>query len=121
MSVKVIYVAGPFRAMNANGRVNCWGVQKNIMAAMVLALEVWKLGHAAICPHSNTMFFSDADGCADNVWLEGDLELVLRSDAILMTPDYERSSGARAERLYAEQHDIPVFLSLDSLKEWLNS
>ncbi len=114
--MKVVYVAGPFRSVNPNGRSNSWGVQSNVMRAMALALEVWKLGHAAVCPHSNTMFFQDADGCVDDVWLNGDLEILKRCDAVLMTPDYERSSGARAERDEALRVGLPVF---ETLAEWL--
>lgn len=86
---------------------------------MTLALEVWKMGAVAICPHSNTMFFSDADGCGDDVWLEGDLELVLRCDAMLLTPDWERSSGARAERVFANEHGIPTFDTVEEVRSWL--
>lgn len=118
--MKLIYVAGPFRAINPNGKTNCWRVQENIMAAMSLALEIWKAGHAALCPHANTMFFQDADGCADDVWLKGDLEMLRRCDAVLVTPDWERSSGAREEVAYAHEHSIPVFYNFEILKEWLN-
>jgi hypothetical protein len=119
--MKLVYVAGPFRSMNQNGKSNAWGVQSNIMAAMKLALEVWKLGHAALCPHANTMFFQDADGCADEVWLEGDLEMLKRCDAVLVTPDWQRSSGARKEVLEACEAGIPVFQTLEALKVWLNT
>jgi len=115
----VVYIAGPFRSMNANGRSNAWGVQKNVMAAMALALEVWKRGHAALCPHSNTMFFQDADGCADSVWLEGDLELLRRSDAMLLTENWMQSSGARHERNVAVQLGKPVFYSVREFDRWL--
>lgn len=90
------------------------------MRAMSLALEVWKLGHAALCPHANTMFFQDADGCDDEVWLEGDLEMLKRCDAVLVTPDWQRSSGARAEVQKASEWGIPVFFTIETLKEWLN-
>lgn len=90
------------------------------MAAMGLALEVWKLGHAALCPHANTMFFQDADGCADEVWLDGDLEMLKRCDAILVTPDWQRSSGARKEVQYATELGIPVFFNIEELKVWLD-
>ena len=118
--MKLVYVAGPFRAMNPNGKSNAWGVQTNIMAAMKLALEVWKLGHAALCPHANTMFFQDADGCADEVWLDGDLEMLRRCDAVLVTPDWQRSSGARREVQEASTLGIPVFFNIDELKVWLD-
>jgi len=115
----VVYVAGPFRSMNANGKVNAWGVQKNVMRAMELGLEVFKRGCAAIIPHANTMFFQDADGCADDVWLKADIELLKRSDAILMTDNWKRSSGARAEHDLAVERGIPVLYSVDELDEWL--
>ena len=118
--MKVIYIAGPFRATNqATGKSDAWGVQQNVMRAMGLALEVWKLGHAAMCPHSNTMFFQDADGCEDRVWLDGDLELLARCDAVLLTPDWARSSGARAEKHFAQERGMPVFQLLGDLKAWL--
>ena len=118
-SRKIVYIAGPFRSVNADGKSNAWGVQCHVMNAMKVALEVWKLGAVALCPHSNSMFFQDADGCEDNVWLEGDLELVLRSDAMIMTEDWRRSSGATAEKAFAETHGIPVFESIAELEIWL--
>lgn len=119
--MKLIYVAGPFRSSNANGKSNAWGVQNNVMNAMRIALEVWKAGHAALCPHANTMFFQDADGCDDSVWLEGDLEMLRRCDAMVMAPNWDLSSGARAEKTFAEAHSIPVFTTPDELKAYLES
>jgi hypothetical protein len=109
--MKVIYIAGPFRAPDQ------WGQQQNVMAAMALALEVWKLGHAAICPHSNTMFFQFA--APDHVWLDGDLAILRRCDAVLMAPAWPMSSGARAEHDDALSRGMPVFYSVESLRDWL--
>lgn len=118
--MKVIYIAGPFRSINeATGKSDAWGVQQNVMKAMTLALEVWKLGHAALCPHSNAMFFQDAHGCEDRVWLEGDLELLRRCDGVLLIDNWARSSGARAEKAYAKSIGLPVFMELRDLKDWL--
>lgn len=105
--MKVIYIAGPFRGPSA------WDVQQNIMRAMALALEVWRRGAVALCPHANTMFFQDA--APDRVWLEGDLELLKRCDAVLLTDDWERSSGARAEVVFAREHGIQVLFSIDEV------
>lgn len=121
--MKVVYVAGPFRAgvlgSTDHRAQDSWGIQTNVMAAMKLALDVWRLGAVALCPHSNTMFFQNAAGTADDVWLKGDLELLRRSDAVLMTPDWHRSSGAIAERKFAEDSGIPVFETVDTLRDWL--
>lgn len=111
--MKVVYVAGPFRGKNS------WEIEQNIRRAECLALEVWRLGAAVICPHTNTRFF---DGAADDkVWLSGDLELLRRCDAMILTADWERSSGARAEAEHAKERQIPVFHNLIELKDWLNT
>jgi nucleoside 2-deoxyribosyltransferase len=110
---KVIYVAGPFRGPNH------FVIAENIRNAERLALEVWKLGAAALCPHANTAHFQDA--APDWVWLDGDLEMLRRCDGILVTPDWQRSAGAREEVAYATQRGIPVFLTLEDLAFWLNA
>lgn len=115
--MKLIYVAGPFRSVGYNGQQNCWGIQVNVMHAMALALEVWRRGHAALCPHANTMFYQNA--AADEVWLEGDLEMLRRCDAILLTDNWERSSGARAEAEFAKSIGLPVLYDTNDLDAFL--
>lgn len=109
--MKVGYVAGPFRGKSH------WEIAENIRNAERLALEVWRLGAACICPHSNTAHFQDA--APDHVWLDGDLEMLARCDFVLMTPDYQRSSGATAELKFAQEKRIPVFFDLPTLERWL--
>jgi len=109
--MRVIYLAGPFRAPNS------WEIEQNIRRAETLALEVWKMGAACICPHSNTRFFQGA--APDELWLDGDLAMVKKCDGILMTPDWKESVGATVEHDTAMQHDIPVFYDLQSLKRFL--
>ena len=111
--MKCVYVAGPYRGAHN------WEIEENIRRAERLALEVWRSGAACICPHSNTRFFQGA--APDHVWLDGDLEILARCDAVLMTHDWERSSGARAEEQFAREKNIPVFYTLDVLRDWLCS
>lgn len=109
--MKVIYIAGPFRGPNH------WAVEQNIRRAETLALEAWRLGCAVICPHTNTRFF---DGAADDkIWLDGDIEIMLRCDAVLLTDNWQQSSGAKAEVAVARDAKIPVLLSLQELQSWL--
>ena len=107
----VVYVAGPFRAKNS------WDMEQNIRRAEELALEVWRAGFACICPHSNTRYYQGA--APDHVWLEGDLAILKKCDVVLMTPDWQRSNGATAERNYAFGQGIPVFDSLQALNQQL--
>lgn len=101
--MKVAYIAGPYRAKSLRGVID------NIRAAEKVAMKYWNLGYAVICPHMNCALF---DGTApDEVWLEGDKELLRRSDVIVMLPTWRKSSGARAE------HDLAKELSKEIIYE----
>jgi len=117
--MKVIYVAGPFRCSSQHvpGQQDSWGIQQNVMRAMGLALEVWQMGAAAVSPHANTMFFQNA--APDDVWLDGDLAILAKCDAVLMTSDWLKSTGAKAEKKYADSLGIPVLFSIDEVEEFL--
>jgi hypothetical protein len=45
----------------------------------------------------------------DEVWLEGDLELMRRCDAVLLVPGWKQSSGTVAEVTEARRMGLPVF------------
>jgi hypothetical protein len=109
--MKLIYIAGPFRA------ANYWLQEQNIRRAETAALEVWKLGTAVICPHANTRFFQGA--VPDHVWLDGDLEIIRRCDALLLVEGWENSVGARGEVEMAKQYGLKIFRNINELKSWL--
>ena len=50
------------------------------------------------------------------MWLEGDLEMLRRCDAVLVVPGWEKSSGTRAEIAEANACGIPVFYALEALQ-----
>ncbi len=99
--MKVVYIAGPFRAENA------WEVEQNIRRAEELSLELWREGIAAICPHTNTRFFQGA--APDDVWLAGYLEVLRRCDAVLTVDEWTHSAGAQAEVEEAQRCGVKVF------------
>jgi hypothetical protein len=112
-NLPVVYIAGPYRAPTP------WQVLGHIRAAQAAALAVWKLGAVALCPHSNTALF---DGeCDDRVWLAGDLELLRRSDAVLMVGQWQQSVGASAEHAAAGLLKLPIFYSprAGALQTWI--
>ena len=75
-------------------------------------------GLAAICPHANTEKMDDA--VSEEEFIERDLEIVERCDAILMLPGYEHSQGAIAEMRHAVSCSLPVFSwdDLKPLRDW---
>lgn len=110
--MKVVYVAGPYRGPDN------WAIAENIRNAERLALEVWVMGAAAICPHANTAHFQGA--LPDAVWLEGDLVLLERCDAVVVVHPWIHSKGTEAEIEYALSKGMPVFYDIGMLKEWLD-
>jgi nucleoside 2-deoxyribosyltransferase len=106
----VVYIAGPYR-----GKDN-WEIEQNIRRAEELALDVWRAGFTALCPHTNTRHFQGA--LPDEAWLDGDLAMLERCDAVLMTPDWHRSQGAVAERDHAFNKAINVFYSIGELNAY---
>lgn len=108
--LRVIYIAAPYRAPNA------YGVHLNCIKAEAAAFQVWANGMVALCPHMNTRNFDGA--LKDEVWLKGDLELLRRCDAMLLTGAWQGSSGVKAEIAFAETHLIPIFTSLGTLMDW---
>jgi hypothetical protein len=50
-------------------------------------------------------------------FIEGDLEIIARCDAILMLPGWERSEGSRMEYSRAVELRMPVYLSVEDVPE----
>jgi hypothetical protein len=87
--MKVVYVAGPYRAPDA------WRVEQNIRAAEEVAFEVAKLGHSYICPHTNARYF---DGTLTaQFWIDMTMQLMLRCDGVVLAPGWEDSAGSLGE------------------------
>lgn len=91
MKQLVIYVAGPYRAPSAKE------ISENVRRAEAVGQEILRRGHVALCPHSMTHDWDIGTGLADEVFLETDLVLLSRCDAICMVEGWDRSVGARAE------------------------
>jgi len=99
----IAYVAGPYRGATDAER------DANIDRAGELAKVLWALGYMAFCPHTNTAGF---DGIVpDAAFLEGDLVMLQRCDLIVMTPDWEKSTGAIGEYHAARKQGLPVFVA----------
>jgi nucleoside 2-deoxyribosyltransferase len=106
--VKVLYISGPYRGKDA------WAIERNIRRAEVIALEVWKLGVVALCPHTMTRFYQGA--LPDQMFLAGDLELMTRCDGVLAIDGWDESTGARIEVRYAKERGLPVFVSVGEVE-----
>lgn len=97
----LLYVAGPYRAPTERGLI------ENIRMAEAIAFQLWHMGFAVICPHLNTAHFGGEDD--DSLWLDGDLEMIRRCDALVTVPVWEHSDGTQQEVWWANWWGLPVF------------
>jgi len=101
--MRVLYLAHKYRDKRGP-----FGIVQNVHAASLVAVELWNMGAAVICPGMNTFLF---DGAApDDVWLKGDLAIINRCDGVVMHPSWIDSSGAKDEANHSDRNRIPVWL-----------
>jgi nucleoside 2-deoxyribosyltransferase len=112
--MKVIYVAGPIRAKGS-----FWKREQNIRAAEEVALQLWKMGFAVICPHTMCRYYDDMNPREAGFYLRGDLELIKRSDAIMLLDDWEESEGSVDEHSFAIKEGMLIFYGLDDFRTFL--
>lgn len=105
----ICYIAGPYRGANA------WEIRQNIIRAEAKAFTIWELGAVALCPHLNTAHFQGS--LDDHVWLDGDLEMLRRCDALVLVAGYGHSAGAIAELTFARELGLMVFFPTDTTGE----
>jgi hypothetical protein len=111
--VKVIYTAGPYRGPGWND------VWNNIISARAAARTLWLKGWAVICPHSNSIFM-DGPEIPAMTFLNGDLEIIRRVDAVVMLPGWEWSEGSLGELELAKELGIPIYYSIQEVPDGRN-
>lgn len=93
--LSVVFICGPYRGKTI------WEVRENIRQAEEEALRWWKKGYVVICPHKNSALMDGGLGLSpeeeDRIWLEGSLELLRRSDIVVMTGKWNSSEGSLME------------------------
>lgn len=109
--MKLVYIAGPYRGQTISD------VHDNIQRARSAAISVLKTRSDwfPITPHMNTAFLDGV--CDDRVFLDGDIELMLRCDAVLMLPRWKESEGAKNEHQTAQENGIEIFYGIEEIKE----
>jgi hypothetical protein len=97
----ICFISGPFSAPTE------WERRNNTWKAQLVGLQVAKLGAWPHVPHANTgAFYGEV---SEAQALAGCLELLRRSDALVLVEGWERSAGAKAEAEEAARRMIPVF------------
>jgi len=107
--MQLAYVAGPYTGANHNE------VHENIENARRVAVELWRLGYAVICPHLNSAFMS---GVVDeSVFYAGGIEMLRRCDLVVLVGKWEESTGTMREIDEAKERGILACDGTEGLKE----
>ena len=102
--MKILYIAGPYRGKTVNE------IRVNIRRASDAAAEIWKAGHAAICPHLNSAYF---DGVTtDENFLEGYVEILKRCDGMILHGTWNLSAGTMKEIQVCKDNNIPIYVTI---------
>ena len=104
--MQVIYIAGKYRAKTERELV------ENIRHAEAAAIRLWKRGYAVICPHMNSAHMGGT--CPDQVFIDGDLEILKRCDAIYMLDNCTESEGAKLELATAAKNNKLIYFEWDN-------
>lgn len=100
------YISGPISHRSAQDRA------KFRLLAETHSVVLWEAKVLHFCPHV-AMPPVGASDLAYEDWMELDLELVRRSDWLLMLPGWENSEGAVREFDLASELGIPVAFSVE--------
>jgi hypothetical protein len=104
----ILYISGAYRGRSMND------VYENIQHARRAGIEGWKHGWISLVPHLNTQFM---DGLGqDEMYMQGDLLLLEKCDAILMLEGYGKSMGATREFQKATDLGLQIFFEGDNLE-----
>ena len=109
----VVYVAGPYTAPTREG------IMANIASAVDKAVDVAKLGCMPVCPHSNTSDERFEKAQPYKFWIDGTMELLRRSDALITVEGWANSPGACGEVCEARTLGLPVFHTIQALADYL--
>lgn len=111
---RLVYVAGAIGADSKEKR------HENIDKGQQAGIEIWKMGGIPIVPHLNSLGATDAGVELSAIYL-GDLEILSACHVMYRIPGWEKSRGVNYETAWANHNGIPIFDTLESLKDYLNS
>ena len=109
--MKIIYVAGPYTADTPEG------IAANVAAAAAVGQELLRRGWAVICPHSMTHNWDIGTGLGYQVFIDQDLALLEKCDAICMVGDWLKSRGSVGEYQRAAELGLDIFTDIEQVPE----
>ena len=97
----LIYVAGAYKG----------NIAKNITKAEKVSINLIRNGWHVFTPHKNTSHYEqyEDDQLTTKTWIDMDLNMLIRCDAIYIMDNWQDSVGTKIEIEFAIDHTIPRF------------
>lgn len=102
---KLLYVAGPYSGDTVN----------NIARAEAVSIGLIRNGFHVLTPHKNMAGYEqyEGDGIGYKTWIDMDLDLLRRCDAMYVMLNSEKSVGVQKELKFARRKRIPVIHEIE--------
>ena len=110
--MKLVYVAGPYRAPTLAER------QRNVRRAARAGEAVARHGGMPVVPHLMTRWIEGV--AAEEFWVRGTMAVLGRCDAVLLVEGWKGSVGSVDEVAAAVRVGLPVFEAELDLARWLH-
>jgi len=110
-----VYVSGP---ISNGGTLKYAARLDNMYYAVDVGATLIKLGYAPLIPHLSVIIEHKYEGIDQDTWLAIDLPWVEAADALLRLPG--ASAGADKEEAVALASGVPVYHSIEELKDAIN-
>ncbi|MGC9968527.1 MAG: DUF1937 family protein [Minisyncoccia bacterium] len=117
--MKIVFIAGPYY-----GGGDLRNIDKNIREAESFAIALANRGVGFFGPHLHTARFELRTTAPEEFYKELDMQMLQRaSDAMVVIPGWEKSSGTLAEIEWAEANHKKIFYpksisDLDEIVAW---
>lgn len=108
-----VYIAGPI----SNGGTAPPECQEACLEeALEVATGLLQAGYAPLVPHL-TVYWARRHPVPYDAWLAVDEAWLACADCVLVMPGWEDSPGARREVAYAQELGLPVYTSVEALRQ----
>lgn len=119
--MKIVFIAGPYFGDGTYEQR-----ERNIQEAEEYAIALANRGIAFFCYATHTRHFEVKANAPEPFYKALDAELLKRAcDAVLATPRWQESSGARNDVRLGREREMPIFFpesldDLDEVEKWAN-
>lgn len=106
----LVYVAGPYTDSTI------WQRAANVREAQLVGAQILADDVYPIVPHELGVLVQDQQ--PNEYWYRATLALMLRCDAVVLTPRWAESKGATIERERAIEIGLPCFSKVELFRVW---